>query len=105
MILKSTSVQVMDGSLEIQRNSRKRSNIWQVYKDVKSNLTHISLADPSILINWTSPFPGLGVSGILFLFYSILNRYFCLANSENPEQTPRSAASDLGLHCVPRSMG
>ena len=23
------------------------------------------------------------------------------ANSENPDQTPRSAASDLGLHCLP----
>ena len=93
----------MDGSLEIQRNSRKWSNILQVYKDVKSNLTHIRLEDPSILINWTSPFPILGVSGVLFHFYSILNRYFCLANSEDPDQTPRSAASDLGLHCLPRS--
>ena len=24
-----------------------------------------------------------------------------LANSEDPDQTPRSAASDLGLHCLP----
>ena len=23
------------------------------------------------------------------------------ANSEAPDQTPRSAASDLGLHCLP----
>ena len=23
------------------------------------------------------------------------------ANSEDPDQTPRSAASDLGLHCLP----
>ena len=26
-----------------------------------------------------------------------------LANSEDPDLTPRSAASDLGLHCLPRS--
>ena len=26
-----------------------------------------------------------------------------LANSEDPDQTPRSAASDLGLHCLPMS--
>ena len=26
-----------------------------------------------------------------------------LANSEDPDQTSRSAASDLGLHCLPRS--
>ena len=24
-------------------------------------------------------------------------------NSENPDQTPRIAASDLGLHCLPLS--
>ena len=28
---------------------------------------------------------------------------FLLANSEDPDQTPRSAASDLGLHCLPMS--
>ena len=26
-----------------------------------------------------------------------------LVNSEGPDRTPRSAASDLGLHCLPRS--
>ena len=26
-----------------------------------------------------------------------------LANSEDTDQTPRSAASDLGLHCLPVS--
>ena len=26
----------------------------------------------------------------------------CVANSVDPDQTPRSAASDLGLHCLPR---
>ena len=45
-----------------------------------------------------SPFPILGVPGVPFSFYSIL-----LANSEDPDHTPRSAASDLGLHCLPRS--
>ena len=30
-----------------------------------------------ILINWTSPFPILGVSGVLFHFYSISNRNSC----------------------------
>ena len=51
-----------------------------------NNLTHICLVDPSVLINWTSPFSILGVSSILFHFYS-----FLLANSEDPDQTPRSA--------------
>ena len=29
-------------------------------------LTHICLVDYSILINWRSPFPSYGVSGVLF---------------------------------------
>ena len=34
-----------------------------------------------------------------FLFY--FEQIFLLANSEDPDPTPRSAASDLGLHCLP----
>ena len=26
------------------------------------------------------------------------------ANREDPDQTPRSAASDLGLHCLPNTL-
>ena len=59
--------------------------------------------DPSILIDRTSSFPLLGVSGELFHSYFILLHKFKLANSVDPDQTPRSAASDLGLHCLPRS--
>ena len=40
-------------------------------------LTHVCLVDQSILINRTSPFPILGVSGVLFHFYSVSNRYSC----------------------------
>ena len=40
-------------------------------------LTHIRLVEPSTLINWTSQFPTLGMSGVLFHFYSISNiRYY-----------------------------
>ena len=42
-----------------------------------SSLTHNCLVDPSIFINWTNSFPILGMPGVLFDFYSILNRYFC----------------------------
>ena len=59
--------------------------------------------DPSILINWTSPFSILGVSCVLFSFLFYFFYIFLLANSEDPDQTPRSAASDLGLYCLPRS--
>ena len=37
-------------------------------------LTHLCLANFPILINWMSPFPILGLSGVLFHFYSISNR-------------------------------
>ena len=57
--------------------------------------------DLSILINWTSPFPISGVSGVPFQFY--FEQIFLSANSEDPDQTPRSAASNLGLHCLPMS--
>ena len=58
------------------------------------------------LINWTSPFPILGVSGVFFSFFILFRidtHVFLLANSEDPDLTPRSAASDLGLHCLPMS--
>ena len=34
-------------------------------------LTHICLVEPSIFINWTSPFQILVLPGVLFHFYSI----------------------------------
>ena len=33
--------------------------------------------------------------------YSLRKMFKLFANSEDPDQTPRSAASDLGLHCLP----
>ena len=36
-----------------------------------------------------------------FLFY--FESIFLLANNEDPDQMSRSAASDLGLHCLPMS--
>ena len=42
-----------------------------------------------MFIKWTSPVPVLGISDVLFHFYSIFDR--------------NSAASDLGLHCLPRT--
>ena len=48
----------------------------------------------SIIINWTSPFQFLGLLCGIFHFNSNFNRTFCLANSENPDN---SAASDLDL--------
>ena len=56
-----------------------------------------------IIINWNSPFPFQGLLGCMFRFYQNSNRTFCKKNSGDPDQTPRSAASDLGLHCLSMS--
>ena len=53
-----------------------------------------------------STFQILGVSGVLFYFYSISNRNSYMQTvSEDPDQTPQphNAASDLGLHRLPMS--
>ena len=51
---------------------------------------------------WSGPFPIKGLSDFFFYYYHL---YFIEitvfnANSVDPDQTPRSAASDLGLHCL-----
>ena len=45
----------------------------------------------------------LRVSGQFLLLQCFIGMRVFHANSENPDQTPRSAASDLGLHCLPMS--
>ena len=54
------------------------------------------------IINWTSPFPILGLLGEIFHLYSNSNNT-SVSNSGEPDQTPRFAASDLILHCLPMS--
>ena len=47
------------------------------------------------LIKWTSSFDFYGLMcGILQLYSNYVSK------QKNPDQTPRSAASDLVLHCV-----
>ena len=54
-------------------------------------------SQPSVYINWMSPFPNLGLLGGIVHFYSNYKRNFC-------KQTVESlAASDLVLHCLPVS--
>ena len=60
--------------------------------------------DLAILSIWMTLFRILGVSGVAYHFYLILDRKKILyANSVDPDRTPHSAASDLGLQCLPRS--
>ena len=57
-------------------------------------------AHPYQLDGFISNFRGVWC-GFSFLFY--FEYIFLLANSEDPDQTPRPAASDHGLHCLPMS--
>ena len=45
----------------------------------------------------------LGMFGGIFHFYSIFDRFFFYSSSGDPDQTPHSAVSYLGFHCLSRS--
>ena len=60
--------------------------------------------DFSTLTLCTGPFPIKGVSGKFLLLPWFTEIPVLNANSVDPDQTPRSAASDLGLHCLPMSL-
>ena len=55
------------------------------------------------IFNWTSLFLFEGMLGGNFHLYSNFDKIILFANSEDPDQTPCSAASDLGQHCLPSS--
>ena len=58
--------------------------------------------DSPIIINWMSPLSFSGVLGELFLIFISFFDEIC-ANRIAPGGTPRSAASYLGLCCLPMS--
>ena len=63
-------------------------------------LTHFILNRLSHTIYWKSPISVLGISG--YTMYIFLEKKAKLsANSGDPDQMLHSAASDLGLHCLP----
>ena len=68
----------------------QQTGFWSL-SHMRDFLTLLCRMDFPILINWTSPFPFLGLLGGIFHFYSNFKRNFCLA------------ASDLVLHCLPMS--
>ena len=49
------------------------------------------------------PFPVNGVSGWFLLQPCFREIYVFNTNRADPDQTPRFAASDLGIHCLPLS--
>ena len=58
-----------------------------------AELTHLCTIYFPILINWTSPFPILGLLGGIFHFYSNFKRNFCKQIEEN-----------LIRHCILRCL-
>lgn len=72
----------------------------------KENQPHLCLVGCSILVYWMSLLViSRGVWCSLFLSFFILgtNTNLSYASSVDPDQMPRAAASDLGLHCFPMS--
>ena len=61
-------------------------------------LTHLCRVDYSTAVFGQVHFQLKKVSDLLEYYIPVFN-----VNSLNHDQTPRSAASDLGLHCLPMS--
>ena len=59
--------------------------------------------DSPIIINWMSQLSFLGVLGVIFIFLSHFSLKYLCANRIAPDGTPHSAASHLGLYCLPMS--
>ena len=58
--------------------------------------------DSPIIINWASLIPFVGVYEVVFVLSHFSIKFLC-ANRIAPDGTPRSAASHLGLLCLPMS--
>ena len=53
---------------------------------------------------WTGPFPVKGVACYFLLLPCFIETSVFNSNSEDPDQTLHSLASDLGVHCLPMSL-
>ena len=70
----------------------------------RSIFTHCILNRLSHIIYWKSPVSILGTSGyVIYIFLEKIAKL--LANSGDPDQTPHSVASDLGLHYLQTLLG
>ena len=80
-----------------------RATAYFRYTCILYLLIHLHRVDLSTLTPWTDQFPLEGV----FDYFELLPYFIEIskfnANSLDPYQTPRSAASDLDLHCLPMS--
>ena len=66
-----------------------------------AHLSHCILNRLSLTIYWKSPISILITPGSEIYIFLEKKMAKLFANSEDPDQTPHSAASDLGLHCLP----
>ena len=73
----------------------------EVYHDRNYVDTHLCRVDSSISTIWTGPFSIEGLYCYLLLLPWFIRCSVFNANNVDPDQTPRSAASDLGPHCLP----
>ena len=67
-------------------------------------LTHLCRVDSATSTLWTGPVPTEGVSVYFLLLLCFIKISVSNANIVDPDQMPHSAASDLGLHCLPMSL-
>ena len=58
----------------------------------------------STITLWIGPFPIERVSGYFFIITTFYRQFYIYCKQCRPDQTPRSAASVLGLHCLPISL-
>ena len=61
----------------------------------------IGLVDSSTTTLWTGPFSNSRLSGLFLLPLSFIEIPVFNAIRVDPDQTPRSVVSDLGLNCLP----
>ena len=71
---------------------------------LNGSLTHLCRVDSSTLTLWTGPFPVKGLSGKFLLLPWFTEIPVLYAKSIDPDQTPWSVASDLGLYCLHMSL-
>ena len=63
-------------------------------------LTHLCRADSSTFNLRTGPFPVYRAYGLFLLVPCFIEIPVFHVNNADPNQTPRSVTSDLGLHCL-----
>ena len=100
--MKDLRVMCVGGSLMVAKDREKSKGVVATPPVVpwwQSMLTHVCIVDASILINWKSPFPILGMSGY-FVNFILFLQDFPVSKQCRPWS---DAAFWSGLHCLPRS--